>query len=116
MKRIWKNHWKILVGGLWLLVIVPAAIWIILSLGEVPTINGKPELLRGIGLFLLGTGIAPLGLLLAYNRTESLKLQTKTEKEKAVTEAFAKSVELLGNKREAAVQYAGASIRLYDRG
>ena len=91
-------------GGLWLLVIVPAAIWIILSLGEVPTINGKPELLRGIGLFLLGTGIAPLGLLLAYNRTESIKLQTKTEKEKAVTEAFAKSVELLGNKREAARQ------------
>ena len=94
MKRIFKNHWKIIVGFLWLAFVV-----VILS-----SIKDEPELLRGIGLFLLGTGVAPLGLLLAYNRTESLKLQTKTEKEKAVTEAFAKSVELLGNKREAARQ------------
>lgn len=69
-----------------------------------PTVNGSPELLRGIGFFLLGAGVAPLGLFLAYNRTESLKLQTETEKEKAVTEAFAKSVELLGNQREATRQ------------
>lgn len=89
---------------LWLFVVVPIAIWIILCLSKVSAINGEPELLRGIGLFLLGIGVAPLGLLLAYNRTESLKLQTETEKEKAVTEAFAKSVELLGNKREAARQ------------
>ena len=94
MKRIFKNHWKILVGLLWLAFVV-----VILS-----CIKDEPELLRGIGLFLLGAGIAPLGLSLAYNRTESLKLQAKTEKEKAVTEAFAKSVELLGNKREAARQ------------
>ena len=108
MKRIFKNHWKILVGLLWLAFVV-----VILS-----CIKDEPELLRGIGLFLLGTGIAPLGLLLAYNRTESLKFQAETEKEKAVTEkekavtekekavteAFAKSVELLGNKREAARQ------------
>ena len=100
MKGILKKYWKILFGGIWLLVIVPAAIWIILS----PCENGKPELLRGIGLFLLGVGVAPLGLLLAYNRTESVMLQTDTEKEKAVTEAFAKSVELLGNEREAARQ------------
>lgn len=100
MKGILKKYWKVLFGGIWLLVIVPAIILIILSLGE----NSKPELLRGIGLFLLGIGVAPLGLLLAYNRTESLKLQTDTEKEKAVTEAFAKSVELLGNQREAARQ------------
>ena len=53
---------------------------------------------------MLGLGVAPLGLYLAFNRTESLKFQTETEKEKAVTEAFAKSVELLGNKREAARQ------------
>ena len=97
MKRIFKNHWKILVGLLWLAFVV-----VILS-----CIKDEPELLRGIGLFLLGTGIAPLGLLLAYNRTESLKFQAETEKEKAVTEkekavteAFAKSIELLGNKRE----------------
>ena len=104
MKGIWKKYWKIFLGGIWLIFIVPAAMVIILSFGEVSAIKGKPELLRGIGLFLLGIGVAPLGLLLAHNRTESLKLQTETEKEKAVTEAFAKSVELLGNEREAARQ------------
>lgn len=104
IKGVWKNHRKIFLGGIWLIIIVPAAMVIILSFGEVSAIKGKPELLRGIGLFLLGIGVAPLGLLLAYNRTESLKLQTETEKEKAVTEAFAKSVELLGNEREAARQ------------
>ena len=73
------------------------------------TSNGS--LLRGIGLFLLGVGIAPIGLFLANKRTESLKIQTTveeaqaaTEKKKAETEAFAKSVELLGNKRETARQ------------
>ena len=111
MKGIWKNHRKFLLGGIWLFVIVPATILTILSLGEVSAIRGKPELLRGIGLFMLGLGVAPLGLYLAFNRTESLKFQAETEKEKAVTEkekavteAFAKSVELLGNKREAARQ------------
>ena len=104
MKGIWKKYWKIFLGGIWLIIIVPTAMVIILSFSEVSAIKGKPELLRGLGLFLLGIGVAPLGLLLAYNRTESLKFQTKTEKEKAVTEAFAKSVELLGNEREAARQ------------
>ena len=66
--------------------------------------SGKWELLRGIGFFLLGAGVAPLGLLLANTRTDSLKLQADTEKEKAITESFAKSVELLGNKRETARQ------------
>ena len=41
---------------------------------------------------------------LANIRTESLQHQTDTEKEKAVTESFAKSVELLGNDRETARQ------------
>ena len=61
-------------------------------------------MLRGIGFFLLGIGVAPLGLYLASKRTESLKVQTETEKEKAVTDAFAKSVELLGSQRDAARQ------------
>lgn len=100
MKRIL----KILLGGSWLVFIFLIAIGKIPSISEFLAINDKPELLRGIGLFLLGAGIAPLGLYLAYNRTDSLKLQAGTEKEKAVTEAFAKSVELLGNKREAARQ------------
>ena len=100
MKRIL----KILLGGSWLVFIFLIAIGKIPSISEFLAINDNPELLRGIGLFLLGAGIAPLGLYLAYNRTDSLKLQAETEKEKAVTEAFAKSVELLGNKREAARQ------------
>ena len=67
-------------------------------------IKDNPELLRGIGFFILGVGIAPLGLLLAYRRTETVQIQATTAKEKAVTEAFAKSVELLGNERESARQ------------
>lgn len=100
MKRIF----GILFGVAWLVFIVLVAIGKIPYLSQFLCIDGKPELLRGIGLFMLGIGVAPLGLYLAYNRTESLKLQANTEKEKAVTEAFAKSVELLGNKREAARQ------------
>ncbi len=104
IKGILKNHGKILFGIIWLFVFVPVSIAAVFCLVEVSAIDNKPELLRGIGLFLLGVGIAPLGLYLAYNRTESLQLQTETEKEKAVTDAFAKSVELLGNEREAARQ------------
>ena len=100
MKRIF----GILFGVAWLVFIVLVAIGKIPYLSQFLCIDGKPELLRGIGLFMLGVGVAPLGLYLAYNRTESLKLQANTEKGKAVTEAFAKSVELLGNKREAARQ------------
>ena len=100
MKRIF----GILFGVAWLVFIVLVAIGKIPYLSQFLCIDGKPELLRGIGLFLLGIGVAPLGLLLAYDRTESLKVQTDTEKEKAITESFAKSVELLGNKRETARQ------------
>ena len=98
MKRIF----EILSGGAWLVFVV------LIAVGEVSgqffSIDHTPEFLRGIGLFVLGVGIAPLGLYLAYNRTDSLKDQTETDKEKAVTEAFAKSVELLGNQRETARQ------------
>lgn len=61
-------------------------------------------LLRGLGFFVLGLGVAPLGLYLANIRTESLQHQANTEKGKAITESFAKSVELLGNDRETARQ------------
>lgn len=99
-----KGTLTILLGGAWLIFIVLVAVGKIPYLSQFLGINGKAELLRGIGFFLLGIGIAPLGLYLASNRTESLKVQTETEKEKAVTDAFAKSVELLGNQREAARQ------------
>lgn len=107
MKRIFEIlKWVsgILSGGAWLVFVV------LIAVGKVPDISQflgivlDPELLRGIGLFVLGIGVAPLGLYLAYNRTASLRHQTETEKEKAVTEAFAKSVELLGNKKEATRQ------------
>ena len=99
-----KGILTIFLGGAWLIFIVLVAVGKIPCVSQFLGINGKPELLRGIGFFLLGIGVAPLGLYLASNRTESLKVQTETEKEKAVTDAFAKSVELLGNQREAARQ------------
>ena len=96
MKGILKKYWKIGFGLLWLAFIA----WLPFCLELID----EPEFLRGIGLFLLGIGVAPLGLYLAYKRTATLEVQTATEKEKNVTDAFAKSVELLGNEREAARQ------------
>ena len=99
-----KGILTILFGGAWLIFIVLVAVGKIPYISQFLGINGKAELLRGIGFFLLGIGVAPLGLYLASSRTESLKVQTETEKEKAVTDAFAKSVELLGSQRDAAKQ------------
>ena len=99
-----KGILTILFGGAWLIFIVLVAVGKIPYLSQFLGINGKAELLRGIGFFLLGIGVAPLGLYLASKRTESLKVQTETETEKAVTDAFAKSVELLGSQRDAARQ------------
>lgn len=102
--EILKWIFGILSGGAWLVFVV------LIAVGKIPDISQffgtvpDPELLRGVGLFVLGIGVAPLGLYLAYNRTDSLKHQTETEQEKAVTEAFAKAVELLGNQREATRQ------------
>ena len=100
MKRILEKYSEILTGVLWLLFVVSIPFW----LNGFSDIKTNPELLRGFGLFVLGIGVAPLGLYLAYNRTkssrdqtESLRAQAETEKEKNVTDAFAKSVELLGN-------------------
>ena len=107
MKRILEKYSEILTGVLWLLFVVSIPFW----LNGFSDIKTNPELLRGIGLFVLGIGVAPLGLYLAYNRTkssraqtESLRAQAETEKEKNVTDAFAKSVELLGNESIAAKQ------------
>ena len=96
MKGILKKYWKIGFGLIWLAFIA----WLPFCLELID----EPEFLRGIGLFLLGIGVAPLGLYLAYKRTATLEVQTATEKEKNVTDAFAKSVELLGNEQVAARQ------------
>ena len=88
---------KIQRGVGWLLAIALIAI-------VIATFSTGGGLLRGLGFFVLGLGVAPLGLYLANIRTESLQHQTNTEKGKAITESFAKSVELLGNDRETARQ------------
>ena len=61
--------------------------------------NSEPlsESLKSLGFYLLGTGIAPLGLYLTYNRTQSLRMQTDTD-------TFTKSIELLGNHNPAVRQ------------
>ena len=96
LERHWKDDPDILVGIRWL---VSVAIF-----GGIVGLFSDWQMLRGFGFFLLGVGVAPLGLYLANKRTTSLETQTNTEKEKAVTDSFAKSVELLGNKRAAARQ------------
>ncbi len=61
--------------------------------------NSEPlsESLKSLGFYLLGTGIAPLGLYLTYNRTQSLRMQTDTD-------TFTKSIKLLGNSSSAVRQ------------
>ena len=59
--------------------------------------KGKAEWLRGIGFFLAGIGVAPLGLWLAHHRTMSLSGQTENESARRITDAFTKAVELLGH-------------------
>ena len=100
MKRLQLPDREIACGIIWLVLIV---IPLIFS-PELLDLKIKPESLRGLGLYLLGAGIAPLGLYLTHSRTKSLRIQTDTEKIKNVTDAFAKSVELLGNKSAAARQ------------
>lgn len=53
-------------------------------------LDTDPDFLKSLGFYLLGAGIAPLGLYLTYNRTQSLKMQTDTN-------IFTKSIELLGD-------------------
>lgn len=53
-------------------------------------LDADPDSLKSWGFYLLGAGIAPLGLCLTYNRTQSLRMQTDTN-------IFTKSIELLGN-------------------
>lgn len=94
------RFWRVLFGIFWLV----ATVYFLVNLYEIKSIKDDPEWLRGIGFFLGGVGVAPLALLLAHGRTESLKAQIENDKQKNVTEAFAKSVELLGNARSTARQ------------
>ena len=60
-------------------------------------LDADPDSLKSLGFYLLGAGIAPLGLCLTYNRTQSLRMQTDTD-------IFTKSVELLGDPNPAVRQ------------
>lgn len=104
MTQLWRGlckNWQILIGLAWFFGTGSLPFWVPSVL---PTLKVSPESLRGLGLYLLGTGTAPLGLYLTYSRTASLRSQTDNEKDKNVTDAFAKSVELLDSKSRAGRQ------------
>ena len=103
--------------------------WIIVHLPEYA--KGEAEWLRGIGFFLAGVGIAPLGLWLANLRTGLLREQTEIENlrtgllrerteiesKRRITDAFTKAVDLLGNDKVAVRQggiYALGRLALED--
>lgn len=77
---------------------------LMLSAGDTQKISG--EILRGAGLFFMGIGIAPLGLLLAAARTQTSQEQSDIEKQRLVSEDFSHSVRLLGD-NSAAVRQGG---------
>ena len=99
MRGLWNclcRNGELAVGVVWLIVLV---VFPITSWPWLPTRIGNydSESLQKWGLYLLGAGIAPLGLYLTYNRTRSLRMQTDTD-------AFIKSVELLANTSASARQ------------
>ena len=99
----WGKKWKhVLIAAVWLLSTVLLTWWVIDRLPEDG--KGKAEWLRGIGFFLAGVGIAPLGLWLAHHRTMSLSGQTENESARRITDAFTQAVELLGHKSTAVRQ------------
>ncbi len=90
--------YPVICGTLWLL----ATVIFSLTLGPIfikpiSNDNGYSESLKSLGFYLLGAGIAPLGLYLTYKRTQSLRMQTDTD-------TFTKSIELLGNHNPAVRQ------------
>ena len=88
---------RVVIAVLWLLLTVLLA-WGIIYYDHLPDgEKGKAEWLRGIGFFLAGIGVAPLGLWLAHHRTMSLSGQTENESARRITDAFTKAVELLGH-------------------
>ena len=97
----------LLIGLVWLVLIIFAAFpitsWPWLS---DRIIGVESESLQRWGLYLLGAGIAPLTLLLTYDRTRSLRTQTGVLKSQTDVDTFTKSIKLLGDK-QAAVRQGG---------
>lgn len=102
----------------WLL-FVAVGVWAFVHFQDKFPPESKGDWLRGIGFFLAGVGVAPLGLWLASQRTETLMEQTKNEAKRRITDAFTKAVELLGNTDTAVKQggiYALGRLALEDEG
>ncbi|MCY4332212.1 MAG: hypothetical protein OXC96_06890 [Cyanobacteria bacterium MAG CAR1_bin_15] len=92
MRKLYKclcENRPLLIGFGWLVILAafPITSWPWLS---DRIIGVESESLQRWGLYLLGVGIAPLTLYLTHNRTQSLRTQVDTD-------AFTKSIELLGN-------------------
>ena len=99
----------------WLVITFCVLLWLLFWPG-----TKDANFLRGIGLYAVGVGIAPLGLYLAFRRTQTSgeqsendkKLQINDEKrrindeKRRIGEEFARSIELLGGK-SAAVRQGG---------
>ena len=83
--------------------------WIIVSallLISLFPYDRKAAWFRTAGLFVGGVGVAPLGLFLAYRRTEALWSQTRNEIRRRVTDSLTQAVDLLGHS-EIAVRQGG---------
>ena len=112
LPKLAKTSWNLITksapivfGFFWLICVGGGMIW----LKEQPWISENKDgadWVRSAGFFLLGAGIAPLGLWLAHRRTSYLWEQTKNESLRRVTDAFTKSVELLGH-RDITVRQGG---------
>ncbi len=87
---------------LWLCVVVLVVIWFVASF-LITICFGAAT--RGLA-YLLALPLVTVGLYLAYERTQSLKKQNKTDGDRLLAETFARSIELLGHRKEAVRQGA----------
>ncbi len=106
----------------WLLIIVVFVLpnlpfwlpdWLRNNMGELHV-----DTLRGLGFYIAGVGIAPIGLYIAMVRANALEDQLDNDRKRRLGEEFSKSVELLGNEQAAARQggiYALAYLAKEDK-
>ena len=95
------TEWQMALGVLWLLACAGLLAAIYFHSEEIDS-----AWVHAAGYFFAGVGVAPLALLLAYQRTKSLSDQTGNETARRITDAFTKAVELLGH-GEVAVRQGG---------
>lgn len=88
--------------SIWIIAILFAVFWIYISFCVASIYK---EATRGLAYLLLSP-LVGIGLYLAYERTQSLKKQNKTDGDRLLAETFARSIELLGHKKEAVRQGA----------